>query len=77
MNENIINNEQNLSLKGKLVNFYEKNKFLVYSSIISIIVLIIFSFFYIKNKEDKQMFLAENYIDAKIFLENGEKNKEK
>ena len=77
MNENIINNEQNLSLKGKLVNFYEKNKFLVYSSIFSIIVLIIFSFFYIKNKENKQMFLAENYIDAKIFLENGEKNKAK
>ena len=77
MNENIINNEQNLSIKSRLVNFYEKNKFLVYLTLISIIVLIIFSFFYIKNKENEQMLLAENYIDAKIFLENGEENKAK
>ena len=77
MDENIFKAQYDITKKSRLRKFYESNKILIFSSI-SILIIFIASFiFYTESKEKKKIFLADSYIDAKIYLQNKEKNKAK
>ena len=74
MNENLFETQHDLKSKSKLRIFYEKNIILIFSTVL-IIIIIVGSFgFYSTLKEQKKTFLAESYIDAKIYLANNDKN---
>jgi len=75
MAENLIEAQYDVTKKSKLKKFYEKNKIFIFS----FIFLFVFAFgsfsFYLENKEKKKILLSENYLQAKIYLEGGNKNK--
>jgi len=75
MTENFIEAQYDVTKKSKLKKFYEKNKIFIFS----FIFILIFAFgsfsFYLENKEKKRVLLSENYLQAKIYLEDGNKNK--
>ena len=75
MTDNLFEAQYDITKKSKLKKFYEKNK----NFIFSFIFILIFAFgsfsFYLENKEKKRVLLSENYLQAKIYLEDGNKNK--
>ena len=74
MPEDFIQAQYDVTKKSKYRIFYEKNKILIFSTVL-IIIIIVGSFgFYSTLKEQKKTFLAESYIDAKIYLANNDKN---
>ena len=75
MPDEFISAEYTVSNKSKIKKIYEKNKILIYFLIGVLITLSIFFTFYLKNKESKRILLGENYIIAKIYLEEKEKDK--
>ena len=74
MPENLFEVQYDISKKSKLKRFYDTNKVLIISSVLIIIILFSSYGFYLKKKEDKKILLSENYIQAKIYLENGNNN---
>ena len=77
MNENLLEAQYDITKKSKLKRFYEKNRISIFSIILIVTIIIVSLSFYSANKEKKKTFLAESYIEAKILLETGEKNKAK
>ena len=75
MNENLFEVKYDVTKKSKLKRFYESNKTLIFSSIFVLVIFIGSFNFYLANKEKKRILLSENYVQAKIYLENGNKNK--
>ena len=73
MPENLFETRYDLTKKSKLREFYESNKILIYSSIITLIIIFASYSYYQVNKEKKKILLSENYIQAKIYLESGNK----
>ena len=73
MPENLFETRYDLTKKTKLREFYESNKILIYSSIITLIIIFASYSYYQVNKEKKKILLSENYIQAKIYLESGNK----
>ena len=75
MTENLFEAQYDLTKKSKLIKFYESYKIFIFS-FIAILVILYGSFsFYLVNKEKKKILLSENYLQAKIYLEEGDKNK--
>ena len=75
MTENLFEAQYDLTKKSKLKKFYESNKIFIFS-LIFILVICYGSFsFYLVSKEKKKILLSENYLQAKIYLEEGDKNK--
>ena len=75
MAEDIIEAQYDVTKKSKLKKFYEKNKIFIFSFVF-ILIFVFGSFsFYLENKEKKRILLSENYLQAKIYLEDGNKNK--
>ena len=75
MTENLFEAQYNITKKSKLKRFYESYKVLIFSSIF-ILTIFLGSFgYYLENKEKKRILLSENYVQAKIYLANGDKNK--
>ena len=75
MAEDIIEAQYDVTKKSKLKKFYEKNKIFIFSFVF-ILIFVFGSFsFYLENKEKKRVLLSENYLQAKIYLEAGNKNK--
>ena len=75
MTENFIEAHYDVTKKSKLKRFYESNKIFIFSFIF-ILIFVLGSFsFYLENKEKKRILLSENYLQAKIYLEDGNKNK--
>ena len=74
MNENLFQAQYDLTKKSKLKKFYGENKLLIFSTLIVIIITFISFGIYIENKEKKKIQLANNYIEAKIYLKNGKIN---
>ena len=74
MNEDLIEARYDITKKSKLRRFYESNKILIFSSIFVLAIILISFSVYFENKEKNKILLSENYIQAKIYLEN--KNKD-
>ena len=75
MTENLIEAQYDVTKKTKLRKFYEKYKILIFST--TFLLIFGFGFFsiYLENKEKKKILLSENYIQAKIHLQNGNKER--
>ena len=73
MNENIFEVQYDVTKKSKFKRLYEKYKILVITFLTILIVLIISLFFYLEFKEKKRISITNNYIKAKIYLDNKEK----
>ena len=74
MPENIFEAQYDLTKKSRIKKFYESNKIFIFSFILILIILFGSFSFYLENQERKKILLSENYIQAKIYLENGNKN---
>ena len=77
MNENLYEAQYTIAKKNKVKKFYEENKILIFLIILTLIIFIGSIIFYLETKETKKILLAENYIEAKIYLENDDRNKAK
>ena len=74
MAENLFEAQYDLTKKSKIKKFYESNKIFIFSLILIFIILFGSLSFYLENQERKKILLSENYIQAKIYLENGNNN---
>ena len=72
MTENLIEAQYDLKPKSKIKLFYEKNKILIFSLIFSFFFITGALFLYFEKKEKKNIELSENYIEAKMNIENKE-----
>ena len=75
MAENFFEAQYDVTKKSKIKKFYESNKILIFSSILILIISFVSLSFYLESKESKKILLSENYLQAKIYLENGDRNK--
>jgi len=75
MSENLFKAQYDVTKKSKLNKFYESNKILIFSFIFILIILFGSFNFYLQSKENKKILLSENYLQAKIYLESGDRNK--
>ena len=73
MNENIFEVQYDVTKKSKFKRLYEKYKILVITLLTTLIILIISLFLYLEFKEKKRILIINNYIKAKIYLDNKEK----
>ena len=73
MTNNLIEAQYDITKKSKLKKFYESNKILIYLFIFILIILFGYFSYYLESKEKKKFLLSENYVEAKIYLENGDK----
>ena len=74
MNEDLIEARYDITKKSRLRRFYESNKILIFSSIFVLAIILISFSIYFENKEKNKILLSENYVQAKIYLENGNKD---
>ena len=77
MADDLIEVQYDITKKSKMLKLYQKNKIFIYSIIFFILIIIGSTFFYLERKEKNNIALADSYIEAKIYLENGDKNKAK
>ena len=75
MNENLFEAQYDVTKKSKLKKFYETNKLLIFSTVLILIIAIASVSFYSETKEKKKILLSDNYLAAKVYLENGDRNK--
>ena len=75
MTNNLFETQYDLTKKSKLREFYENNKIRIFSTIFAFIIIISSYSYYNFAKEKKRILLSENYIQAKVYLENGNKTK--
>ena len=75
MTDNLFEARYDLTKKSKLKKFYEKNKIFIFCLIFILVILYGSFSFYLESKEKKKILLSENYLQAKIYLEGGDKNK--
>ena len=73
MPENFFKTQYDITAKSRIKKFYESNKILIFSSILILIILIVSSSLYLESKERKKILLSENYMQAKFYLDNGNK----
>ena len=74
MSENLFEAQYDLTKKSRIKKFYESNKILIFSFILILIISFGSLSFYLENQERKKILISGNYIQAKIYLENGNKN---
>ena len=69
--------ENNKELKDKILNFYSLNKLKIFFTIL-IIILAIFTFFFMKlSNEKKNVIISEKYIEAGLYLASSDMSKAK
>ena len=69
--------ENNKEFKDKILNFYSLNKLKIFFTIL-IIILAIFTFFFMKySNEKKNVIVAEKYIEAGLYLASSDMSKAK
>ena len=74
MADNSIEAHYEITKKSKLKKFYASNKILIYLFVFILITSLGYFSYYLESKEKKNILLSENYVQAKIYLENGNKN---
>jgi len=77
MNENLFEAQYDVTKKSKLKKFYEANKILIFSTALILVIAIASASFYSESKEKKKILLADDYLTAKVYIENGDRNKAK
>ena len=77
MDENLLKDQQELNKKSALQKFYETNKILIFSTALILIIAIASVSFYLEAQEKKKKNLSDNYIEAKVYLKNGDNNRAK
>ena len=73
MAENLFEVQYDVTKKSKIKKFYESNKILIFSFVLILIISFSSFSFYLESKEKKKILLSENYLQAKIYLESGNK----
>ena len=74
MNENSFEARYDITKKSRLRKFYESNRILIFSSILILIIILGSFSFYLENREKKIILLSDKYIQAKIYIENDNKD---
>ena len=77
MTENLFEIQYDVSKKSKLKKFYESNKILIFSAILILVIFFVSFSFYLERGEKKRILLSENYVQARIYLESGNKSEAK
>jgi len=77
MNENLFEAQYDVTKKSKLKKFYEANKILIFLTVLIIIIAIASISFYLETNEKNKIYLSDNYLTAKVYLKNGDRNKAK
>ncbi len=77
MDKNSFETQYDVTKKSKLGKFYEENKVLIFSTVLILVIAIVSISYYFEVKEKKKILLAESYIEAKVYSENGDRNKAK
>ena len=77
MIDKIIETQYDLTKRSKLRTLYEKNKFLFYSIVLASLISVGAFFYYVDYKEEKKIIFANDYMKAKLYLHNNEKDKAK
>jgi hypothetical protein len=75
MSENLFETQYDLTKKSKLQKFYDSYKIVIFSLIFVLLIFYGSFAYYLKSKENKKILLSEDYLQAKIYLEGGDKNK--
>ena len=75
MNENLFETQYDVTKKSKFRRLYDANKLLIFSTLFVLIIASISFSFYTVNREKKQILLADNYMVAKFYLQNNERDK--
>jgi predicted negative regulator of RcsB-dependent stress response len=73
MPDNIFETQYDITRKSRFIKFYETNKISIFSTIILFLILIGSLTFYFEYNDNKKVQISENYIKAKINLEDGNK----
>ena len=77
MNDDIIQKQDSITLKSKIINFYKNNKIIIFIFIIILLILVISTVYLAESNKSKRIALADNYIEAKVYLANNDKEKAK
>ena len=75
MNENLFETQYDVTKKSRFRKLYDANKLLIFSTLFVLIIASISFSFYTVSREKKQILLADNYIMAKFYLQNNERDK--
>ena len=75
MNENLFETQYDVTKKSRFRKLYDANKLLIFSTLFVLIIASISFSFYTVSREKKQILLADNYIVAKFYLQNNERDK--
>ena len=73
MDDNLYQTETNFKGESKIKEFFKKNKIILISTISIIIIFLVYLNFHFENKKNKKILLSDNYIQAKILVENEKK----
>ena len=75
MSENLFETQYDVTKKSRFRKLYDANRLLIFSTLFVLIIASISFSFYTASKEKKQILLADNYITAKFYLKNNERDK--
>ena len=70
MADNLFNVQYNVTKKSKFKVFYDNYKTTIYSVIVILIICFIAFNFYLDSKGKQRVLLSENYLQAKLYLDN-------
>jgi predicted negative regulator of RcsB-dependent stress response len=74
MTENLYEAQYDVTKRSKFKRFYQENKIIIFSFIFIIVILFLSFTFYLSSQENKKILLSENFLQAKILLERGDKD---
>ena len=69
--------EEQINFKDKIKVLYNKYKFLIFSLLLILLIILVSSGVYYKLKEKKRVELSNLYVQAKIYLPNEKKSEAK
>ena len=77
MNDDIFKKQDSVTLKSRIISFYKNNKIIIFTFIIILLILVISTVYLAESNKSKRIALADNYIEAKVYLANNDKEKAK